>query len=110
MGDCCLAAFDGPARAIRCAAALTGYFRRQGREACASVHTGECEIRESTGLQGLAVEIAGDALALAEPGEVLVTTTVRDLVAGSGLRFAESSGRTVRHAHGVWGLLKLRDG
>jgi class 3 adenylate cyclase len=56
------------------------------------------------------VEIAEQVLGLAEAGEVLVTRTVRDLVAGSGLGFEEAGGRAVENAHGVWGLLRLKEG
>jgi class 3 adenylate cyclase len=78
-----LAGFDGPARAIRCAASLvrSGALR-------AGVHTGECEVA-TAGLRGAPVELARSIAARATPGEVLVSSTVRDLVAGSGLSFAE---------------------
>jgi pimeloyl-ACP methyl ester carboxylesterase len=82
-GGAVLAAFDGPARAIRCAAALVG-----GRDLRAGVHTGECET-SGDGLRGAPLELARAMAGNARPGEVLVSSTVRDLVAGAGLAFAE---------------------
>lgn len=85
-GDGFLAAFDGPARAVRCGVAITEAVRRIGIEVRVGVHTGECEVRGAD-LAGIAVHIGARVATLAAPGEVLVTSTVRDLVAGSGLRF-----------------------
>jgi class 3 adenylate cyclase len=87
-GDGFLATFDGPARAVRCAQAIT---RRAdataGLAVRAGVHVGECEVRGDD-LAGIAVHVGSRVCALAGPGEVLVTSTVRDLVAGSGLVFS----------------------
>jgi class 3 adenylate cyclase len=87
-GDGFHATFDGPARAIRCAKAITAAARGLGIEVRAGLHTGECEIHGND-LAGLAVHIAARVGALAEPGEVLVTGTVRDLVVGSGIEFLD---------------------
>ena len=96
-GDGFLAAFDGPARAIRCAEAIRAHARGLGLEVRAGLHTGECEVR-GQGLAGIALHIGARVAALAGPGEVLVTSTVRDLVAGSGIAFAE------RGAHALAGV------
>jgi hypothetical protein len=107
MQDCGLAIFDGPARAIRCAAAISEFFRRTGRVVRAAVHTGECDLRSDQSIQGLAIDIAALALKQAAPGEVLVSSTVRDLVAGSGLTFSARAGREVVTPHGAWPLLRV---
>lgn len=83
------AAFDGPARAARCAAAILRHAHRSGVATRAAVHSGECETFEGTVTGGPAVLIAGRLRATALAGEVLVTNAVRDLVAGSGIRFTE---------------------
>jgi class 3 adenylate cyclase len=85
-GDGFFASFDGPARAVRCAAAIRDEVRALGLEIRAGIHTGECELAVGK-IAGLAVNIGARVAALARPGEVLATSTVRDLVAGSGLRF-----------------------
>jgi class 3 adenylate cyclase len=82
-GDGFLASFDGPARAIRCAGAAIDAVRGLGLEIRAGVHTGECELVGDK-LAGIAVHIGARVAGRAEPGEVLVSSTVRDLVAGSG--------------------------
>ncbi len=88
LGDGFLATFDGPARAIRCAGAIREDVRRLGVEIRAGLHTGECEvIGDDVG--GMAVHIGARVGARAEAGEVLVSSTVRDLVVGSGIEFAE---------------------
>jgi len=87
-GDGVLAAFDGPARAIRCACAIRDGVRALGLEIRAGVHTGECEL-VGTRLEGVAVHIGARVAALGGPGEVLVSRTVKDLVAGSGIHFAD---------------------
>lgn len=88
LGDGFLATFDGPARAVRCAQGIAEAVRPLGIQVRSGLHTGEIEITENE-VQGIAVHIASRVAALAEPGEVLVSRTVRDLVAGSGLRFDE---------------------
>jgi class 3 adenylate cyclase len=88
VGDGFLASFDGPARAIRCAAVLTEAVRPLGLELRAGVHTGECEVLGER-LAGIAVHVGARVAALADAGEVLVSRTVRDLVAGSGIELAD---------------------
>jgi class 3 adenylate cyclase len=82
--------FDGPARAIRCAAAIRDELRGLGIEIRVGVHTGECELVEDR-LRGIAVHVGARVMSVAGAGEVLVSSTVKDLVAGSGIRF-ESRG------------------
>ncbi len=81
-----LATFDGPARAIRCASAIADTARRLGVEIRAGLHTGECDVTNG-GVSGTAVEVGAQVASRADSGEVLVSSTVRDLVAGSGIRF-----------------------
>ena len=95
LGDGFLATFDGPARAVRCAKAIAEAVRPLGIEVRSGLHTGEIEISEHE-VQGIAVHIASRVASLAEPGEVLVSRTVRDLVAGSGLRFDERGRQMLR--------------
>jgi class 3 adenylate cyclase len=96
-GDGVFATFDGPARAIRCAGAIRDALRSLGMEIRAGLHTGEVELRDDD-LGGIAVHIGARIASLAAPGEVLVSRTVRDLVAGSGLRFVD------RGVHGLKGI------
>jgi class 3 adenylate cyclase len=103
-GDGFLAAFDGPARAVRCAQTLIGAVRGQlNMELRAGLHTGECEMMEEK-LAGLAVHIGARVAALAKPGEVLVSNTVKDLVAGSGLQFEERGDHVLKGVPGQWRL------
>ena len=88
-GDGFLATFDGPARAVRCAEALVETIRTLGIDVRVGVHTGEVEIRPGDDIAGIAVHIASRVMGLAGAREVLVTSTVRDLVAGSGLAFVD---------------------
>ena len=81
-----LAIFDGPARAIRCASAITAYASRLDVETCTGLHTGECEIVDSQ-VSGVATQMCVCVANEAGPGEVLVSSTVKDLVAGSGIDF-----------------------
>jgi len=102
-GDGVFASFDGPARAIRCGLAICEAVRRIGLEVRVGVHTGECElIAEKIG--GIAVHIGARVAALAQSGEVLVSTTVRDLVAGSGLQFEDRGVHTLKGVPGIWAL------
>jgi class 3 adenylate cyclase len=87
-GDGFFARFDGPARAIRCACAITESVRELGLEVRAGLHTGECELVDGK-VGGIAVHIGARIAKHAQPSEVLVSSTVKDLVAGSGLRFHE---------------------
>lgn len=88
LGDGFLATFDGPARAVRCAAALAERVRPLGIEVRSGLHTGEIELTGDD-IGGIAVNIAARVAAFADAGEILVSSTVRDLVAGSGLRFGD---------------------
>ena len=102
-GDGLLATFDGPARAIRCALHLREVVGRAGLEVRAGLHTGELT-RTSEGVAGLAVHIAARVSALAAPNEVLVTRTVRDLVAGSGIGFEERGEHELKGVPDRWAL------
>ncbi len=102
-GDGVLAIFDGPARAIRCAYAVRDAASRLGLAIRAGLHTGECEIA-SDKMMGLAVHIAARVSAMAGTGEILVSSTVKDLVAGSGLRFADRGSQVLKGVPGEWRL------
>ena len=107
-GDGTLATFDGPARAVRCATAVVSALRPLGLDARAGVHTGEVEVQGDR-VRGVAVQIAERVAAEAAPGEVLVSQTVDDLVAGSGLEFADRGRRTLAGVPGEWRLLAVVD-
>ena len=102
-GDGFFASFDGPARGIRCASAITEQVRSLGLEVRAGLHTGECEVVDRK-VAGIAVHIGARVAAQAAPGEVLVSSTVRDLVAGSGLRFEDRGEHELKGVPGVWRL------
>jgi len=102
-GDGFLAAFDGPARAVRCALGVRESVRRLGLEVRAGVHTGECEVVGES-LRGIAVHAGARISAAAAPGEVLVSRTVTDLVAGSGLEFEPRGEVELRGVPGRWAL------
>jgi len=104
-GDGFLATFDGPARAIRCANALGGALRPLGLEVRCGIHTGECEF-VGRDLAGIAVHIGARVANLATPGEVLVSQTVRDLVAGSGLAFEDRGSHTLKGVPEEWRLFR----
>lgn len=108
-GDGFLAAFDGPARAIRCGLAVVRAAHRVGIDVRVGVHTGECEVRDDD-LAGIAVHIGARVAALAQPGETLVTSTVRDLVAGSGIEFDDRGPVSLKGVPGAWTVLAVRDG
>jgi class 3 adenylate cyclase len=105
-GDGFLARFDGPARAIRCAAAIRDVLRSLGLEVRAGVHTGEVELRDDD-ISGIAVHIAARVAAAAGAGEVLVSRIVVDLVAGSGLGFAARGEHALKGVAGEWGLFAV---
>jgi class 3 adenylate cyclase len=105
-GDGVLAAFDGPARAIRCACAIRDGVRALGLEIRAGVHTGECEL-VGTRLEGVAVHIGARVAALGGPGEVLVSRTVKDLVAGSGIDFADRGEHQLKGVPSLWQLFAV---
>jgi class 3 adenylate cyclase len=108
-GDGFLATFDGPARAIRCAAAIRDQMpNHAGVHVRAGLHTGECEIIGDD-VGGLAVHIAARVAALAQADEVLVSSTVRDLVVGSEIAFADRGSHTLKGAPDQWHLLAVVD-
>jgi class 3 adenylate cyclase len=108
-GDGFLASFYGPARAVRCAASITDRVRAIGLDVRAGVHTGECELRGGD-IAGMAVHIGARVGARAGPGEVLVSSTVRDLVVGSGLAFEERGAAELKGVPGEWRLYSLAHG
>jgi pimeloyl-ACP methyl ester carboxylesterase len=106
-GDGFLAAFDGPARAIRCACAISDNVRSLGIEVRAGLHTGECEVMGDK-LGGIAVHIGARIAALAHAGEVLVSSTVKDLVAGSGLCFVDRGIQPLKGVPDDWHLFAVQ--
>jgi pimeloyl-ACP methyl ester carboxylesterase len=102
-GDGMFARFDGPARGIRCARAIVDAARDLGVEARAGLHTGECELIGDD-LGGIAVHLGARVVDTAAPGEVLVSSTVKDLVAGSGLEFADRGVHDLKGIPGKWQL------
>lgn len=107
-GDGFHATFDGPARAVRCARAITEAAHELGVEVRAGVHTGECEIHGND-LAGLTVHIAARVGAQAEPGEVLVSSTVKDLIVGSGIELVDRGEHDLRGVPMRWRLFGLDD-
>ena len=105
-GDGFLATFDGPARAIRCALGIQEGVRQLGLEVRVGIHTGECELLDND-VGGIAVHIGAQVKASAAPGEVLVSSTVKDLVAGSGLRFEDRGTRTLKGVPDEWRLFAV---
>jgi len=109
LGDGFLALFDGPARAIRCALAIHEAVGELGIELRAGVHTGELYSREGD-VSGMAVNIGARVSALAGPGEVLASNTVRELVVGSGLEFADRGSHDLKGVPGPWRLFAVSPG
>jgi len=105
-GDGFFASFDGPARAIRCACAISEGVRELGIEIRAGLHSGECE-RIDKKVGGIAVNIGSRVASEAGPGEVLVSSTVKDLVAGSGIQFAERGVAELKGVPGEWRLFAV---
>jgi pimeloyl-ACP methyl ester carboxylesterase/class 3 adenylate cyclase len=105
-GDGVLAAFDGPARAIRCACAIIASVAKIGIQVRAGLHTGECEIIGPK-LAGIAVHIGARIAERANQGEVLLSSTVRDLVAGSGLSFEDRGVHSLKGVPGEWRLFAV---
>jgi class 3 adenylate cyclase len=105
-GDGFLASFDGPARAIRCACAIMDSVRQLGHDLRVGLHTGECEVLEGK-VGGIAVHIGARVAAEASPGEVLVSSTVKDLVAGSGIEFRERGTAQLRGVPGQWRIFAV---
>jgi class 3 adenylate cyclase len=102
-GDGFLATFDGPARGIRCALAITQIVKQLGIDVRASVHTGECELMGDN-VGGIAVHIGARVMAQAEPGAVIVSGTVKDLVSGSGIDFEDRGVHELKGVPGEWRL------
>jgi class 3 adenylate cyclase len=107
-GDGFLASFDGPGRAITCARAIVEEVRSLGLDVRAGLHTGEFERLERK-LAGLGVAVGARVAAFARPGEVLVSSTVKDLVAGSGLEFEDRGTHELKGVPGDWRLYAVRD-
>jgi class 3 adenylate cyclase len=105
-GDGFLAMFDGPQRAIRCAMAIRDAVRSLGIEVRAGLHTGECEVRGDD-IGGIGVHIGARVSALAGPNDVLVSSTLRDLVIGSGLEFEERGAHELKGVPGEWHLFAV---
>jgi class 3 adenylate cyclase len=105
-GDGFFASFDGPARAILCAREVVDQVRSLGLDVRAGIHTGECE-RAGESLAGIAVNVGARVSASADPGEVLVSGTVKDLVAGSGLEFEDRGERELKGVPGTWRLYSV---
>lgn len=107
LGDGFIAMFDGPGRAIQCARAIHESLQPLGLRVRAGLHTGECEILDS-GVGGLAVHIGARVADKAEPGEVLVSSTVKDLVVGSGIRFADRGTHRLKGVPDEWHLFSVQ--
>jgi class 3 adenylate cyclase len=105
-GDGFFASFDGPARAIRCGCAVVAGVRELGLEVRAGLHTGECEQVDGK-VGGIAVHIGARVASQAAPGEVLVSSTVKDLVAGSGIAFADRGTAELKGLPGEWRLFAV---
>jgi len=105
-GDGFVVSFDGPARAIRCARAIIEATDKLGAQLRVGLHTGECEVRGDD-LGGLAVHIAARVGAIAAPGEVLVSGTVKDLVVGSGIGFGDRGEHQLKGVPGSWRLFSV---
>jgi len=107
-GDGFLATFDGPARAVHCAARIRNEVRSLGLEIRAGLHTGEIERRPGE-IGGIAVHIASRVLSMADPGEVLVSGTVTDLVIGAGIGFEDRGTESLKGVPGGWRLFRVTD-
>jgi class 3 adenylate cyclase len=107
-GDGFFASFDGPARAIRCACAISESVRQLGLEVRAGLHTGECELVDHK-VAGIAVHIGARVASLSKPGEVLVSSTVKDLVAGSGIEFRDRGVVELKGIPGDWRLFAVAE-
>jgi class 3 adenylate cyclase len=105
MGDGFLATFDGPARGVRCAAAIAEAVRPLGIEVRAGLHTGEITL-DGDDIAGIAVAMGARVMSKANPSEVLVSQTVKDLVAGSGLRFVDAGEHELKGVPDRWRLYK----
>jgi class 3 adenylate cyclase len=108
-GDGFLALFDGPARAIRCATAIRDGLRGEGIDVRIGLHAGEVELRGDD-VGGIAVNLGARVAATAGPGEVVVSSTVRDLVTGSGIEFTERGDHALKGVPGRWHLFVVAGG
>ena len=106
LGDGFLATFDGPARGVRCARAIADSVRRLGIEIRAGLHTGEIEV-DADDIAGLTVSIGARVSAKAGPSEVLISQTVKDLIAGSGLTFADAGEHELKGVPDRWRLYRV---
>jgi pimeloyl-ACP methyl ester carboxylesterase len=106
QGDGFLVTFDGPARGVQCAGAIIDCTRSLGIEVRCGLHTGECE-KIGNDLGGIAVHIGARIAALAEASEILVSSTVKDLVAGSGLRFSDLGPKALKGVPGTWNVFRV---
>jgi class 3 adenylate cyclase len=107
LGDGLLATFDGPARAVRCACSIRERVRALGLQVRVGLHTGECELVDDD-VAGIAVHIGSRVAALADPDEVLVSSTVKDLVAGSGLKFGDRGAHSLKGIPDEWRLFVVQ--
>jgi len=105
-GDGFVATFDGPGRAIRCAKAILESLKRAGISVRAGLHTGECEL-VGDDVAGIAVHIAARIAAVARGGETLVSSTVKDLVSGSGIKFEDRGYHALKGVEGRWHLFSV---
>jgi class 3 adenylate cyclase len=105
-GDGFFATFDGAARAIRCACSATQAVSKLGIELRAGLHTGECEVVGAT-VSGIAVHIGARIASMAQPGEVLVSSTVKDLVAGSQIEFEDRGEHSLKGIADAWRLFAV---
>ena len=105
-GDGVLATFDGPARAVQCAQTILSATRAIGLDVRAGLHVGECEVRASD-VSGMAVHIAARVVELAAPGEILVSSTIKDLVTGSGLEFVDRGYHELKGVPDKWRLFAV---
>lgn len=108
-GDGFLCTFDGPARAIRSACSIRDNVRQLGLSIRSGIHTGECELIGQRDIGGIAVHIASRVESIANSGEVLVTSTVKDLVAGSGIQFKDLGMRALKGIPEEWRLFKVAE-
>jgi class 3 adenylate cyclase len=105
-GDGFFASFDGPARAVRCGCAIAEVVRELGLDVRVGLHTGECEVAGGK-ITGIAVHTGARVASCAVPGEVLVSHTVKDLVAGSGIRFEDRGSQELKGIPGEWRLYRV---
>jgi class 3 adenylate cyclase len=106
-GDGFLATFDGPGRAISCAVAISNALKKIGITIRAGLHTGEIELMENDNIGGIAVHLCSRVMSKAEDGEVLITSTVKDLVAGAGFHFTGKGKHVLKGITGEWELYSV---